>query len=521
MDAPEGLDDARRDLGRAIKVLHGRAALYTSARDYQEGVVNEVVLSPTLRTLIAKAGGQLKPPSFVHIVCDALGDRIELAGVTAAGAQGEALKDMLEGLDFTAEADEWEHKACYFGDYYVVIDPLEVDDEGRVLQASLIGRSPLTAVAVYSMNDPRTPSFLAQVWQEGDGAQRVWRAILYYDDFTLMLSTTPGQGGGSGKTVAHYLPDLADSDDAESWRIRNPADAPLMVHYRIGGRPYGVPQHKKGWAHQDAITKIAAVDLAATEAQGFPSRYALLDPMAESDDDIDSDFGDDGPDTPAAARDGLTTPTTGSSNLKDLPGTIKMLAGVKSVTQLDAADSDPMLKKLDWWVRAMATATGVPFFEFDMGGDQPSGESRRRASTRIINRAKKAQRALGASHLRLIDTLLGAYGIEGADVKVAWLPAEVANDAEGMELVKSKTSNGVPLKDALVEAGYLPETVDEWLASTPYSLSEVETIAASLGELAKAETLGAILPEETRALLPAVLTGARGEGVPPPADPEA
>jgi hypothetical protein len=87
--------------------------------------------------------------------------------------------------------------------------------------------------------------------------------------------------------------------------------------------------------------------------------------------------------------------------------------------------------------------------------------------------------------------------------------------------VKAKTSNGVPLKDALVEAGYLPETVDEWLASTPYSLSEVETIAASLGELAKAETLGAILPEETRALLPAVLTGARGEGVPPPADPEA
>jgi hypothetical protein len=279
---------------------------------------------------------------------------------------------------------------------------------------------------------------------------------------------------------------------------------------------------QRAWAEIDRLrTKIAAVDLAATEAQGFPSRYALLDPMAESDDDIDSDFGDDGPDTLAAARDGLTTPTTGSSNLKDLPGTIKMLAGVKSVTQLAAADSDPMLKKLDWWVRAMATATGVPFFEFDMGGDQPSGESRRRASTRIINRAKKAQRALGASHLRLIDTLLGAYGVEDADVKVAWLPAEVANDAEGMELVKAKTRNGVPLKDALVEAGYLPETVDEWLASTPYSLSEVETIAASLGELAKAETLGAILPEETRALLPAVLTGARGEGVPPPADPEA
>jgi len=521
MQAPETLAQARGDLKQALAIMHERRPRYLEARNYYAGTAEEPMLSPTLRALIAKSGGKLRPPSFAHIPIDSLADRIELAGVSADGAVGDRLADILDGLDFEAEADEWELQACLFGDYYVVVDPMAVDERGAATEAAVVGRSPLTAVAVYSSRDPRVALFFAQVYSEGEGRTRQHYAILYYDDETLLLATGPGRGGSDGERVADYGPDLADQSEPDSWRLSNEAGSPLMVHYRVGGRPYGTPQHIKAWAAQDAITKISSVDLAATELQGFPSRYALLDPMAESDDDIDADFGDDGPGTQAGDRDGLTSATTGSSNLKDLPGTTKLLAGVKSVTQLAAVDSGPMLAKLEWWVRSMATSTGVPFFEFDAAGVQPSGESRRRASARLINRAKKAQRALGAAHVRLVETLLAAFGIDAASagVRVAWLPAEVANDVEGMALVKAKTRAGVPLRDALVEAGYLPETVDGWLEIAPRSLDEVEAIAGTLAELGKAATLGVVSGEELRALLPDVLTGAVGEGLPAAVEP--
>jgi hypothetical protein len=70
---------------------------------------------------------------------------------------------------------------------------------------------------------------------------------------------------------------------------------PLLIHLRVDGQPYGRPIHAKAFGPQDAITKISATNLSTVDAQGFPTRYALLDPMAEIDDDLDDEFGTDGP----------------------------------------------------------------------------------------------------------------------------------------------------------------------------------------------------------------------------------
>ncbi|MET0911412.1 MAG: hypothetical protein ABWZ99_18250, partial [Ilumatobacteraceae bacterium] len=234
----------------------------------------------------------------------------------------------------------------------------------------------------------------------------------------------------------------------------------------------------------------------------------------EVDDDIDDDFGDAGPDTSGAApSDGVTTATTGNSRVRSVPGAIALLRGIKEVGQFDATPTEHFLKNLDWYVRVMAVATGVALFEFDLNGEQPSGEARRRAEGRSNKKAAKIKRQAGAFFAELADTILGLVGIDEATVAVNWNPSETATDKEGIELVALKIANGVPIPKALLEAGYTDEDVAEWYPKgQPHITPNVLAIlAAALQQLGQAKTLGAITDEELRDMLPTILTAARGE----------
>jgi hypothetical protein len=190
---------------------------------------------------------------------------------------------------------------------------------------------------------------------------------------------------------------------------------------------------------------------------------------------------------------------------------------MKEVGQFDAAETDTFLKNLDWYVRVMAVATGTPLFEFDLDGEQPSGEARRRAEGRINKHAAKVIRALASGYRKLGDTLLGIHG-ETAVVTATFQPVESSTDKDGLELVGLKVLNGVPLRIALIEAGYTDEQVDEWWPepkggeTAPASLAMIQALAEALGKLGTAKTLGVITDEELVDLIPMFLTGARNEG---------
>jgi hypothetical protein len=52
---------------------------------------------------------------------------------------------------------------------------------------------------------------------------------------------------------------------------------------------------------------------------------------------------------------------------------------------------------------------------------------------------------------------------EGKKVEAVWAPSETATDNEGIALVAKKIENGIPPRQALLEAGYTQEQVDEWM----------------------------------------------------------
>lgn len=516
-DAPDNLSALRRDLSRALSLIDAMSPQYKRAKEYADGTRREIAGSLVAKRVVEQS--EAAPISFAHIPVDVIADKIELASITAPEAQvAAALETWMDANNLDDEAADWIYKACMFGDYYAIIDPQEEDEDGRAIieTADTIGSSPLSTIVVYDKKTQRKAEFGLHVWDAGSKEDPRTKAVLYYDDASVKLISATGS---KGTDATDYDLDLAaDEEPADAWIFHN-GERMLIEHLAVGGKPYGVPVHKKAWGPQDAITKISANNLVNVDAQGLPSRWALLDPAAEIDDGIDADFGTDGPDTPASESDGMTTATR-TTRVRSIPGAIALLRGVKQVGTFDSGDSNGFLLNLDWYVRAMAVATGIPLFEFDLNGEQPSGESRRRAEGRANRQAAKIKKQAEAFFRGLADTMLGLAGLEGR-VAVTFNPSETSTDKDGLELVSAKVKAGVPLRQALLEAGYTDELVNEWYPKDAPAVSpEMLTILADvLAKLGQAKTLAVITDEEIRAMLPEIITAARNEGPVIPAAP--
>lgn len=512
-DASTDLDTLRRDLGLAMSTIADRAPDYIKGREYYDGTRAEVFASPTVEKLLRDTA-RFAPIILAHIPVDVIVDKVELASLTAteSGPKG-ILTAVADANDLDDEVDDWLRKAGYFGDYYVIVDPTEDNDTGPTVDGiKLVGSSPLTTVVIYDAAYGRTPQFGAKIWSVGSKGKEQTKALLFYDDVTVKLITAVGM---VTPRAADFDFDIGPEEEAADAYLVHPGGMMLLKHLAIDGKPYGTPLHRKAWGPQDAITKISATNLNNVDGQGFASRWALADPLAEIDDDIDDDFGDAGPTAPGETpADGITAATSGTSRVRSIPGAIALLRGIKQVGQFDQTDSEDFLKNMDWYVRVMAVATGIPLFEFDLTGEQPSGEARRRAEGRANKKAVKVKRQAGAFLRDVADTVLAVLGTSGT-VAATFNPSETATDKDGLELVALKIKAGVPIPQALLEAGYTDEQVDAWYPKgRPHVTPDTLTLLASaLQQLAQAKTLGVITDEELRDMLPDILTAARREGV--------
>ncbi len=518
-DAPDSLLDLRKDLKRAVKIMDERRDDYVLGRDFYTGDRVEVAASKYVRKVINETADAF-PISLAHIPVDVIVDMVELTSMdTKDAGDAKLLATVGEANDIEDGAEDWLRKAAYFGDYYAIIDPTEEDGSGNVRPESVkwIGSSPLTTIVVYDEADERTPLYGVKVWNKG----KAWHARIYYDDCTVKLITDDGVSAPDAKQFdLDYDPEVGPEDAF----IFHEGGRQLVNHLAIDGHPYGVPLHRKAWGPQDAITKISAGNLANLEGIALPARWALLDPMAEIDDDIDADFGTNGPGTVAgsATDDGRTRAADGGK-VRSVPGGISYLRGIKQVGTFESGDGSVFLANQDWYTRAMAVATGIPLFEFDLAGDQPSGESRRRAMARALKKAKRVRRAMGGFLTALAETTLAVLGKSGAIVTATFYPIETSTDQEGIELVGLKIKNGVPVRVALLEAGYTNVQVEEWWPDdAPAVTYDILTqLGTALAQLGTAKTLGVIDDSELAAMLPTILTVARNEGPstePDPAD---
>lgn len=496
------MTDYLADLDRGLSHFSSTRAEYARREAYQEGTISEAFGSAKLRRALKLTMDRYKL-NFAACATDSLVRRVKVSSMTTkTPAISTLLDDLVDANELEEDLDIWIKKAAYFGDYYVLVEP---DDEDGV---DVIGKDPLSTAILYSTSNSRKPAFGLQKWKVG---KRV-RVNLYYDDETYQMISKVGTTGAKSKD---YEPLSEVDDDPTSPTFGDVLDPSILnewgfplFHLRVDGKPYGEPVHGKAFGAQDAITKLVGTHMGSVDFLGYPQRYAIAE-LASDQDGGGEDFGDGEIEQDDA--------TTGKTKLASGPGEVWWLEGVKAVGQFATAEAKSFIEPIVFYIRAMSKTTDTPLYEFDLDGAEPSGEARRRADGPINNHADGLKRSFSVSISSFLEYALDVLGHADQKVEVAWKPAEIVTDKEGWETLELKVKNGIPLRQALMEAGYSADQIEEWYpeADGPaVSVALGAALAEVLASIGKASAAGIAGSAEALAWFPEFITPGAKEAVP-------
>lgn len=477
---------------------------YERAAAFYEGTVDEVYSSPKVTKLLAKFGlDAIESFNFAHIPVDAVANKLLLHSINGdRDGNEEGVVEKNEEVNGVIE-DLWEYNELEeelpnifrdtgkYGDYYLMVwpvvgeeqeepvakgfdphktakqletgDTVVEDDEiasvpvtrKSIVAVDILPLDPFTTRVFYDTENPKKKTYAIRSWTEGEGANVVVRANLYYPD---RIERWMHKGKPSKRKNAQQKWELYNQDGNPSI-LPNPFGEVPIFHFRTG-RSYGRPDHINAYGPQLAINKLVTSHLATVDYQSFPQRYALLDPMADQ-------HGLNGADSdPFAPEDADQDPDDddNESQLEADPAAVWQFSGMKEVGQFQAANSDAFLKPFDRYVKALAQATDTPFHYFDRQGERPpSGENIRQVNEFLNKKAGFRQVAFGAEIKKFTTLALTMMGIDVERINVEWEPLENVTSYVEWQAVNEKIAAGVPPQVALVEAGYRPAQVAEWI----------------------------------------------------------
>ncbi|WUH94572.1 phage portal protein [Streptomyces sp. NBC_00433] len=490
--------DARADLMCGIEELAESRHGYDKAAAYFDGTVQEVFSSVRLRRALAANDVDFRI-NFAKTPVTAVANRLKITAVTSPDdAQNKALADLWKANQLNIEAPDLHTKTCELGDGYLFVLPIQ-DDNDNVTGIEMYYNSPVTVRAIYREDRPREIDFVIKRWTE----RGCLRAEVLYDDHTERWTT---ERNSKGDQPRDWNPWPADDEDEESWTIPHSWDFPQnpAFHFRTA-RPYGTPEHYAAYGSQNAITKLTTTHMGNVDYTGAPQRYALTETKDTDTGDLDPGDWDD-EDFPENANATGPTDQGDPSSLKSGPGELWLLRGFKAVGEFKPADPKAFLDPADWYIRALAHVTDTPAHLFDITGDAPSGESLRRKEAPLVDKVKERQKLFGATWTAAFTFALRLLGFDDPVVDVRWAPAATVDDLQGWQVVAAKIAAGVPVIQALMEAGYRQEQVEAWLSESDEAelgrrVQIIATFATAAQSLGTAVTLGALTEEQVTGIL--------------------
>jgi Phage portal protein, SPP1 Gp6-like len=426
------------DLMHAVEEIRAHADDYALAERYYNGDVDEIFASPAVKRALRGCVDSFDV-NLARRPVDAVLDRVTIAAVTVPDSP-QASTDLLERVwtpNRMARYSRIVHRAALiFGDAYLICWPGQED--GSV---DLFYNSPITTRVFYSAENPRLKSFAAKLWREGAGDRKVTRVNLYYPDRVERWVTKPGVVGETEAEFFEYAP------DGEPWPVPNSFGVIPVWHFRTD-EPYGRPEHAGAFGPQNCITKLSATLMSTIDFQGFPQRYALM----EATDQL-VDWDDDESSAPSA-----------ESGLRASPGELWKLPGSTKVGQFDPANVDAFLKPMGLYTRLMASATATPLRFFDPQGQIPSGSALRADEAPLASRIRDREAMWSDEWSDVLRFACSLVGISAPTVDVQFAPVQVADDIEDWKTIELKLQVGVPFQQAMQEAGYSTQLVNEWMA---------------------------------------------------------
>jgi hypothetical protein len=498
------------DLMYGIDELAESRTGYDRAAMYYQGTAPEIFASSRIRAAL-RAHQIDFDLNFAKTPVNAVATRLKVASITSPDeATTTLISKIWQDNQLNLELPDLVRKAGEFGDAYLMVLPVE-DEKGDVVRVEMFYNSPQTVRVIYDEENPRRKKFTIKKWCDG----RYLRAELLYDDHIERWTTgldSAGRDANDWKPwIAEADPDdvEAEEPDPDSWLIGHDWNEQPVFHFRTD-RPYGVPEHYGAYGPQNAITKLQATHMGTVDYQGAPQRYALTEAATTDTSDLEPGDWDD-EDFPEDTN-GLGPSDVGDdSSLKAGPGELWLLRGYKAVGQFDAAKPDVFLDPIMFNVRAMAQITDTPLRMFDPQSSQRSGESYREEDGPFVSKVENRQTSYGASLHAAFVFALRRLGIPDPVISVDWVPARSVTDVQGWQTVKAKIEAGVPRRQALMEAGYRAEQVDEWLSGTDDAelqrrIDILASLADSAQKLGAAAALEVITSDQVSGLMAGALS---------------
>jgi len=474
---------------------------YQIAQNFYDGErVKEVFSNPTTAAILGKNATAY----MVNIAkrgVDAVMDKLVVKGykITRGGDSDGDYED-------TFKADVWDHNnlkqlipdallaAEVQGDSYLLAWPDEDDDSTAV---DVFLHKAVGARLFYDDENDREKRAYLRTWLvKGQGStedQTTWYRRVNEITPQQVRKLISSVQAPSAKTDADYVP-FTEDDPADPGRdslppgiTPNPFGVVTVWHLRTS-RPYGTPEHRCLYGCQNLLIKVIATLGESVDGFGIPWRYRTMssDKALKPGADQFAEDGDDDPDD--------------QERLRIRAGELSSLWDTDSVGQLMPADVNNLLDPIDKVMDLAATVSVTPIDYFHASAAAASGESKKEHKGPY--HAKVGQRLTDyddelVACLEFVMTDM--LELDDAGVDLLWQPFNELTDEERYAQVGEAVKNGIPWRQAMLEAGYESEQVDEWIRdgldpenSPDARAKRFRDLAAGTRDMAAAVQLGSL-----------------------------
>lgn len=429
-----------QDLEWAIEDVRARSGPLALFKDYDEGNHRLLFATDKYRNTFGDLFRE-----FADNMCDdvvnGITDRLQIVSWGSGDkALNQAADDAWKRNQGEARTGAIHRHGFRDGDGFAIV---QADRDGR---GRFYKQDPRLMAVRYSVENPDEMDLVAKVWKVG----KRYRVNLYYQDRLERYASKGSNNQGGMPSAAAFTiltpgdPLLAADTDAVMEH-----DSIPVYHFPNGELScYGRSILVGVIPLQDALNKAVCDMLVSMEFTAYPQRTA-------TGVQVDKD--------PVTGKDVDT-------NIQAGPGKV-WRSGNKDASfgTLEQGSPEPFLEVQDAFKIEIARKGVLPPHTITLrsgAATAPSGISLLVAEGRTIKLAKDRQRDWGAEHARMMADCLSidlGTTVDPGDLDLNWAPPETRDMKALLEELGLKVDLGLPKREALIEAGYDPDDVDDWL----------------------------------------------------------
>ena len=408
--------------------LNARQVTLQRLSDYYDGRHRLAFTSEKFREAF---GGMFSSfaDNWCPLVVDAVEERLNVQGFRH-GIDPKADNDAWQiwqrnGLD--AKSQLAHSEALIKGDSYAIVWG---DPDGQPVVSVESARD---VVVAYAPGDRTNRIAALKRWKDNDGTH----AILFTPDFVFKYER---EDAGTGDWVI-------DPDEGEVWPLPNPLGVVPVIP--LINRPsltsdYGVSEFINVIPMQDAVNKLLADMLVASEFIAFPQRYVTgLELDEQPNGQVKAPF--------QIAIDKLLVAEDPAARF----GT------------LTAGDLQNYVTGIELLVQHVASQTRTPPHYFYLSGNFPSGDAIKSAETGLVAKSRRKMRFFGEAWeevMRLCFKVLSDPRGDVDDSETIWADPEYRSEAELADALVKRAAIGVPRQQLWEDAGYSQTQISRFKA---------------------------------------------------------